>query len=284
MHSRAGRTISTLLAAALCLLNVPAARAQAPAPGGIVAGTITVVSGAPVAKATVIVRNLATNQSVTTTTTAAGAYSVADLPPGEYEVKVSAEGLEPKTVKVSVGAAAAQVVDVTLAPATPPALSLTDLGFSPQQLTGSPEEQARLDRRSHMLKIHQRLGLYTTVPLAATVVASLFAGGRQESRTGRNVHAALGGVTEGMYWTAASFAIFAPKVPGSRSSGGTRVHKMLAWVHGAGMVLTPLLGAMAYHQLSQGQRVHGIASYHGAAGVVTLGAYAAAIMSVSIKF
>jgi hypothetical protein len=41
---------------------------------------------------------------------------------------------------------------------------------------------------------------------------------------------------------------------------------------------------MADHQRSQGQRVHGIANDHGAVGVVTLGAYAAAIMSVSIKF
>jgi len=282
MHSRPWKTISTVLVAALCLIDVPAARAQTQ--GGGVAGTVTGPSGATVANATVVVKNLATSQVVTTTTNSAGAYSVPDLPAGEYEVSVSAEDLEAKAVKVTVAAAGAQALDVVLVARPLPAPSLSDLGFSPQQLTGSPEEQARLDRRTHMLKIHQRLGLFTTAPLAATVVAGLFAGGRQESRTGRNVHAALGAVTAGMYWTSASFAIFAPKVKGAKSSGPTRVHKMLAWVHGTGMVLTPLLGAMAYHQLSQGQRVHGIASYHGAVGVVTLSAYAAAIMSVSIKF
>lgn len=282
MHSRPGKTVSAALVAALCLMNVPDARAQSQVGG--VTGTITGPSGAAVVNATVAVKNLATSQLVTTTTDSAGAYSVPNLPPGEYEVSVSAEGLEAKTVKVSVAASGAQAVDVVLAAHTPPTPSLSDLGFTPQQLTGNPEEQARLDRRSHMLKIHQRLGLFTTAPLAATVISSLFAGGRQESRTGRNVHAALGAVTAGMYWTSASFAIFAPKVKGTKSSGPTRVHKMLAWVHGTGMVLTPLLGAMAYHQLSQGQRVHGIAGYHEAVGVVALGAYAAAIMSVSIKF
>jgi hypothetical protein len=281
MHSRPGKIVSTVLAAVLCLLDVPAARAQAP--GGGVAGTVTGPSGAAVANATVSVKSLATSESVTTTTNSSGAYSVPNLPPGDYEVSVSAEGLEARTIKVTVADSGAQAVDVVLAMA-PPAPSLTDLGFSPQQLTGSPEGQARLDRRSHMLKIHQKLGLYTTVPLAATVVASLFAGGRQESRTGRTVHAALGTVTAGMYWTSASFAIFAPKVKGTKSSGPTRVHKMLAWVHGTGMVLTPLLGAMAYHQRSQGQRVHGIANDHGAVGIVTLGAYVAAMLSVSIKW
>jgi hypothetical protein len=263
-------------------MNVPTARAQAL--GGAVAGTVMGPSGAAVANATVTVKNLATGQVVTSTTNQAGAYSVPNLPPGEYELSVSAEGLESRRVKVTVAAAGTQAADVALAAGMPPPPSLSDLGFTPQQLTGSPEEQARLDRRTHMLKIHQRLGLFTTVPLAATVVASMFAGGRQESRTGRNVHAALGAVTAGMYWTSASFAIFAPKVKGTKSSGPTRMHKMLAWVHGTGMVLTPVLGAMAYHQLGQGQRVHGIAGYHGAVGIVTLSAYAAAIMSVSIKF
>jgi hypothetical protein len=281
MHSRPGKTVSTVLVTVLCLLDVPAARAQAP--GGGVAGTVTGPSGAAVAGATVSVKNLATSRSVTATTSAAGEYLVADLPPGDYEVSVSAEGYETKTVQVTVAQTGARTVDLVLV-AAPPALSLTDLGFSPQQLTGSPEDQARLDRRSHMLKIHQRLGLFTTVPLAATVVAGLFAGGRQVSRPGRTVHAALGTVTAGMYWTSASFAIFAPKVKGTKSSGPTRVHKMLAWVHGTGMVLTPLLGAIAYHQRSQGQRVHGIANDHGAVGIVTLGAYVAAMLSVSVKW
>ena len=135
-----------------------------------------------------------------------------------------------------------------------------------------------------MLKIHQRLGLITTAPLVATVIAGTFAGGRQTTSTGRKVHAALGVSTAALYFTTASFAIFAPKVHGTTVKGPIRWHKALAWIHGTGMVLTPVLGALAYSQRSRGERVHGIANLHGPVGIVTVGAYAAAIMSVSVKF
>jgi hypothetical protein len=170
------------------------------------------------------------------------------------------------------------------APAAPKSPSLADLGFAPDQTQGSAKNQALLDRRSHMLKIHQRLGLLTLVPLAATLIASGSAGGRSTSSTGRMVHGALGGLTAGMYITTASFAIFAPKVPGTVTRGPIRLHKALAFVHGAGMILTPILGVMAYHQRNSGQRVHGIASAHGAAAATTGIAYAAAMLSVSLKF
>jgi hypothetical protein len=50
------------------------------------------------------------------------------------------------------------------------------------------------------------------------------------------------------------------------------------------MILTPILGAMAYQQRSSGQKVHGIAQAHGAVAAVTGAAYGLAILSVSIKF
>ena len=50
------------------------------------------------------------------------------------------------------------------------------------------------------------------------------------------------------------------------------------------MVITPILGAMAYRQRSDGERVHGIAKAHSAAAWVTAAAYGTAIASVSIKF
>ena len=132
-----------------------------------------------------------------------------------------------------------------------------------------------------MLRIHQKLGLITAVPLVATVVSGSFAGGRSTSSSDRNLHATLGAVTAGMYFTAASFAIFAPRVAGTQSYGPIRVHKTLAWIHGTGMILTPILGALAYQQRSRGERVHGIASAHGAVGYITVGAYVSALLSVS---
>jgi hypothetical protein len=166
----------------------------------------------------------------------------------------------------------------------PAAPSLPDLGFPPDQTQGNALDQARLDKRSHMLKIHQRLGLITTVPLLATVLSGSFAGGKATSSSGRDLHAGLGGLTTGLYFATAYYSIFAPKVPGTQARGPIRLHKALAWIHGPGMILTPILGVMAFDQKSRGERVHGIASAHGAVGYVTAAAYGLAILSVSIKF
>jgi hypothetical protein len=162
--------------------------------------------------------------------------------------------------------------------------SLEDLGISPAQAQSDPKLQARLDKRSHMLKMHQRLGLIATVPLIATVATSFGTGGKATSSGDRWAHLALGSATGDLYFTSAYFAIFAPRIPGTRPRGQIRLHKALAWVHGPGMILTPILGAIAFDQKSKGERVHGIASAHAPIAVVTAGAYAAAILSVSIKF
>jgi len=87
-----------------------------------------------------------------------------------------------------------------------------------------------------------------------------------------------------MYFTTAYFAIAAPKIKGEKTHGPIRLHKALAWIHGPGMVLTPILGALAYQQKSRGEKVHGIANLHGPVAIVTAGAYGLALLSVSIKF
>jgi hypothetical protein len=166
----------------------------------------------------------------------------------------------------------------------PQAPTLEDLGLSASQTQADPRLQARLDKRSHMLKIHQRLGLITLIPLVATVATSFGAGGRSTSTSDRWAHLALGSATGDLYFTTAYFAIFAPRIPGTPARGQIRVHKALAWVHGPGMILTPILGAIAFDQRSKGEKVHGIASAHGAVAAITAGAYGAALLSVSFKF
>ncbi len=243
-------------------------------------GTITDPSGKTVPNAKVSVKNTASGQNAEAQTDSEGRYTVPNLIPGDYELSVSASGYSTNTEKVTVSARTIQTADMTLGGV----LSLGDLGFSSSQAQGSAQDQARLDKRSHMLKIHQRLGLIDTIPLVATVIAGTGAGGKSTSSTDRYLHLALGSVTGDLYFMSAYYAIRAPRIPGTQTRGQIRFHKALAWVHGPGMILTPILGAIAFDQKSKGEKVHGIASAHGPVAIVTAAAYGAAILSVSVKF
>jgi hypothetical protein len=279
MLPRIAKFVSGVALLLLPLLISAPVRAQT---ASTLSGTVTGPSGTAVSNAKVSVKNLATGQSTEAKTDSAGLYNLPNLLPGEYEVSISAEGVGSKTARVMLPAGVAQKLDVALAAGTEP--SLGDLGFTPDQLKGNAQDQARLDKRSHMLKIHQRLGLITLAPLVATLITSNQAAGRKSTASGRELHAALGGVTTGLYLTTASFAVFAPKISGTPTRGPIRVHKALAWVHGAGMILTPILGTLAYNQRNRGEKVHGIASAHGAVAATTGIAYGLAVLSVSIKF
>jgi hypothetical protein len=97
--------------------------------------------------------------------------------------------------------------------------SLQDLGFPTEQTKPDPKMQALLDKRTHMLKIHQRMGLITTIPLFATLVTSVNAGGKNTSNTDRTVHTILGATTADLYFITAYYAIRAPRVPGTQTRG-----------------------------------------------------------------
>src|SRR5262249_15741954 len=133
------------------------------------------------------------------------------------------------------------------APASP---SLQDLAFSAAETQANPQLQALLQKRTEMLKMHQRLGLITAIPMTAAVITGPMAKAKgkngepikEPTQTNLDVHAALGGLTTALYFTSASYAIFAPRVPGTTKRGAIRWHEALAFVHGPGMVLTPILG------------------------------------------
>ena len=136
-----------------------------------------------------------------------------------------------------------------------------------------------------MLRIHQRLGLITLAPLAGACISSAFAPPDlkkgKDNATGRDIHVGLGAASVTLYAFTASYASRAPRVSDEPAHGGIKLHKYLIWVHGPGMILTPILGAMAYDQANNGEKVHGIASAHAAVAWTTVAAYGAAIIAVS---
>lgn len=296
------RTARLAACAVLMMSSLPVPLLQAQEAEATLSGQVTDSSGAALPNAKVSVRNVETGQAAEVQTDGTGAYNLAKLAPGEYELTVSVKGFTMKTDKVTLTAGATLTYKATLtalpsepqpqSPASagasappgnnPP--SLQDLGFSTTEIKGNPKEQALLEKRTQMLKIHQRLGLITTLPMIASVATSINAGGRNTSNTDRTVHMILGSATAGLYFTTAYFAIRAPRVSGTRSRGPIRFHKAMAWIHGPGMILTPILGALAYSQKNNGERVHGIAQAHGPVAIVTAGAFGAALLSVSLKF
>ena len=162
--------------------------------------------------------------------------------------------------------------------------SLDDLGITQTQVHGDDRTQALLDKRSHMLKVHTRLGLITAVPILAACISGAGAvpdRGSYGSTTSRDVHVGIAGLAVGMYGLTAYYAAAAPRVGKAPARGGVKLHKYLIYVHAPGMILTPILGAMAFNQINSGQQVHGIASAHQAVAVTTAVAYGASILAVS---
>ncbi len=269
----------------------------------VLTGKVIDGSGAAVANAKVTVSNVDTGATRSTATGVDGLYKFEDLPRGVYRLRFEAAGLNPLELpSATVGGTEALVLNEKLessgqaagkpeqqeklpdAPSSSKAPSLSDLGLTPEQTQGNAKEQALLDKRTHMLRIHQRMGLITTIPLIATVILGTGAGGKSEGSATRDLHVALGSLTGDLYGITAYYAIRAPRIDNTPKRGPIRFHEAMAWIHGPGMILTPILGAMAFAQKNNGERVHGLASAHGPVAIVTAGAFGAALVSVSFKF
>jgi hypothetical protein len=272
---------------------------------GVLTGRVVDSSGNPIANATVTVTSVDNGQARSATTGTDGSYRFDELPMGNYRMKLEAagfqtleipsatvDGTQPSVVDEKLQANAPTTIKPTLeqqdnlpnAPSSSTAPSLSDLGLTPEQTQGNAREQALLDKRTHMLKIHQRMGLITTIPLIATVILGPGAGGKSEGTATRDLHVALGGLTGDLYGITAYYAIRAPRVPGTKKRGPIKFHEAMAWIHGPGMIATPILGIMAFDQKNKGEKVHGAASAHGPVAIVTAGAFGAALLSVSFKF
>src|SRR5580692_8172359 len=223
--SMPGKLSHPPLFAAILLIILPLTNLNAQQTNAAVTGTVTSATGTAVPNAKVTAKNLTTSETTSTQSDTAGHFHFDGLAPADYEISASADAFESQTSRITVTPGASQTLNLALTPAKPESNlpnapsssktepSLSDLGFTPEQTQGNAKQQALLDKRTHMLKVHQKLGLITTAPLIATIVTSLGAGGKHTSTSDRTAHLVLGAVSGDLYFITAYYAIRAPRVP-----------------------------------------------------------------------
>jgi hypothetical protein len=138
-------------------------------------------------------------------------------------------------------------------------LNVEDLGFSSSETKKDEKYQALLNRRTKMLKIHQLLGLATGVSMALALSKASGSGAKGEAgKDTREDHEKYGIATGVLYFTTASFSIFAPEAAEGKTSGRTKIHKWLAFVHFPAMVGTMILGIRDKKKLDRGEDASGL--------------------------
>jgi hypothetical protein len=121
----------------LAMLTVSlAAPLAAQEPTGGVEGTVTDPQGAVVVNATVTVRNIATNLTRTTQTNDEGSYRVAQLPPGNYEIRIAGANFKTTVIKE---------VGVNVGQTTPADVRL-EVGGASEEVTVVGTGEAQIDR------------------------------------------------------------------------------------------------------------------------------------------
>jgi hypothetical protein len=140
----------------------------------------------------------------------------------------------------------------------------------------SENREKELKLRRKMLNAHQILGLTT---LGAMVLAD-YSG--QKALNGSHhfvgIHKKVVGVTIGTYFLTAAAALLAPPPLIVRKNwNNIKTHKLLAYLHFTGMILTPILAPhLAGHSYGQQGEFHQISAY------ITTAIYASAI--IVLKF
>jgi hypothetical protein len=103
--------VPVFLLFALCFLLSPAARAQSTA---VLNGTVSDPSGAAVPAAKVVLKNLGTGIEWNTQTNSAGLYVFPSLPPGNYQIAITAEGFQKLITEVKLDVATSVTRDLQM--------------------------------------------------------------------------------------------------------------------------------------------------------------------------
>ena len=98
------------------ILSVTYCFPQEAASTGKIEGSVTGKEGEKISAAKVVITNRATKQAIATTTNSDGVYRSAELPPGDYSVRVDAKGFESPVVPVTVQAGVSAKADIRVLP------------------------------------------------------------------------------------------------------------------------------------------------------------------------
>lgn len=141
----------------------------------------------------------------------------------------------------------------------------------------TPEHREKeLRQRRRMLIAHQIMGFVTLGGLLVTDFAGqMTLSGHEQYRRVHNVAVAS---TLGTYTITALLALLAPPPMVTRSGwSNIKTHKLLAYIHFAGMILTPLLAPHFTGTVTQQARFHQISGY------ATTAVFGAAIIAIKFK-
>lgn len=166
-------------------------------------------------------------------------------------------------------------------PNTKKKINLFDLGYDTQQDPKLAfDAQLNLEKRRFYLNQHQKWGLVT---LGLMTLALTSAGDGNPPIE----HVMLGTATAVTYGASAYYAINAPNwsdINTNPPSGGSALHRNLAWIHLPGMILTPILGYMAKKKRDKNEELNSPEKYHKDIAGLTAATLAISVLSVSIEF
>jgi len=108
-------TASVLSLAAIALFLGTPHRVHAQVAGATLSGTITDQQGGAIANANVSEQNVATGVAAATTSNSAGAYTLPNLIPGDYQITVSVTGFTTAVAKVTLTVGAKQELNIPMA-------------------------------------------------------------------------------------------------------------------------------------------------------------------------
>ncbi|HTK82787.1 MAG TPA: hypothetical protein VL633_10885 [Bacteroidota bacterium] len=145
--------------------------------------------------------------------------------------------------------------------------------------TLTPEtRKSELALRRTMLTAHQIGGFVTLGLLGATVYYGQRTLDEGDPRGLRSIHSNLVTASIITYSLTGLLAVLSPPPLIRRDEvSTTTIHKLLAWVHFAGMVVTPIIGASLHNSMSYDQLVR----FHQISGYITASALAASLIVVT---